>query len=48
MTNRLLNISQLGESNDPTPVRITVILIEILMVELYTFIQIVDFPPQNH
>ena len=37
--NRLLNRTQWEESNDPTPVRIELVLVKMLMVEVYSLIQ---------
>ena len=36
--NRLLNRTQWGESNDPTPVRIEQVLVKMLVVEVYSLI----------
>ena len=46
--NRLLNRAQWEESNDLTPVRIGLVLMEIFMVEWSMLIQTIDFPPQQH
>ena len=43
--NRLLNRPQWGKSNDPTPVGIGLVLVEILGVELYSFIYVVELVP---
>ena len=48
--NRLLNRAQWDESKEPTPVGIGLVLVEILGVEVYSLVYIVEFVPYtfNH
>ena len=43
--NRLLNRAQWDESNKPTPVGIGLVLVEILGVEVYSLVYIVELVP---